>query len=111
MFLSGGKSLFIIVLILLNSFLPLFGEDVSADIPELQTDEEILIFHRPLRQYPASPPNHFQWHGEGEFPLTISGLDQELTRHYIDQYSTSGGLSWLTSVMERSKPYIAFIRQ
>jgi membrane-bound lytic murein transglycosylase D len=43
--------------------------------------------------------------------LTIGGLDQALTQRYINQYSSTGGLSWLRQVMERGAPYLAFIRR
>lgn len=86
---------------------PLFAEVTSIDIPELLNEE----INRPLRQIPTKLPVHFERHGEIRLPLTIDGIDEELTQHYIKQYSSPGGLSWLKSVMERSEPYIAFVRQ
>jgi membrane-bound lytic murein transglycosylase D len=38
-------------------------------------------------------------------------LEQELTRRYIKQYSSPGGLAWLRAVMKRAEPYIPFIRE
>ncbi|MDR0388337.1 MAG: transglycosylase SLT domain-containing protein [Treponema sp.] len=45
------------------------------------------------------------------FTPVIPGLDQPLTRRYIRQYSSPGGLSWLKQVMIRGEPYLAFIRR
>jgi membrane-bound lytic murein transglycosylase D len=41
----------------------------------------------------------------------IAGLDQSLTRRYLQQYSGNTGLAWLADAMERGGPYLAFIRQ
>jgi membrane-bound lytic murein transglycosylase D len=43
--------------------------------------------------------------------LTSSALEQELTRYYIRQYSTPGGLDWLNGVLKRGSVYIPFIRE
>ncbi len=83
----------------------------AADLPELPLDSEEAAVNRPVRQVPANIPVHFQWHGEGDVPLSIGGLDEALTQHYIKQYSSPGGINWLETVMERSGPYIGFIRQ
>jgi membrane-bound lytic murein transglycosylase D len=93
------KSLFVTALLFLSLMHLLFAENIN--------DRENI----PQRQVPARIPVHFQWHGESPLPLTIDGIDQELTQHYIRQYTTSGGLSWLKSVMDRGEPYIAFVRQ
>jgi membrane-bound lytic murein transglycosylase D len=42
---------------------------------------------------------------------SLTGLDQALTRRYLQQYSGSAGLAWLAGAMERGGPYLAFIRQ
>jgi membrane-bound lytic murein transglycosylase D len=88
---------------------PLFSQ--VSSIADTDVDTELLTLDRPVRQLPAKIPVHFQRHGETEVPLTIAGLDQPLTQHYIKQYSSPGGISWLKSVMERGEPYIAFVRQ
>jgi membrane-bound lytic murein transglycosylase D len=41
----------------------------------------------------------------------IPGLDQELTRYYLAQYSGGAGLAWLKAVMERASPYLGFVRE
>ncbi len=74
-------------------------------------ETEPFITNRPLRQIPSRTPVHFIRRGETDVPLTIEGIDRELTLHYIQEYSSPGGRSWLESVMKRSEPYIAFIRQ
>jgi membrane-bound lytic murein transglycosylase D len=38
-------------------------------------------------------------------------MDQALTLHYLDQYSSPAGLAWLKAVMERASPYLGFIRE
>jgi membrane-bound lytic murein transglycosylase D len=38
-------------------------------------------------------------------------LENPLTRRYIEQYSSPGGISWLSAAMERGEPYLAFIRK
>jgi membrane-bound lytic murein transglycosylase D len=43
--------------------------------------------------------------------LSVSGLDRELTRRYIAQYASPGGISWLNGIIRRGSPYIPFIRQ
>ena len=43
--------------------------------------------------------------------LTPASLKNPVTQQYIRQYSTPNGLSWLTAVMERGGPYLAFIRK
>ena len=47
----------------------------------------------------------------GSLLLNRSYMEHPLTRQYIRQYTTSGGLSWLFAVMERADPYLAFIRK
>jgi hypothetical protein len=39
----------------------------------------------------------------------IAGLDQDLTRRYLRQYSGNAGLAYLADAMERGGPYLAFI--
>jgi membrane-bound lytic murein transglycosylase D len=41
----------------------------------------------------------------------IPGLDQDLTRQYLDQYGSPAGLAWLRAVMDRAAPYLGFIRE
>jgi membrane-bound lytic murein transglycosylase D len=41
----------------------------------------------------------------------IAGLDQSLTRRYLQQYSGRAGLAYLAEAMERGGPYLAFIRR
>jgi membrane-bound lytic murein transglycosylase D len=41
----------------------------------------------------------------------MGGLDKELTRHYIAQYSSPGGIAWLNGIIRRGSPYIPFIRE
>jgi membrane-bound lytic murein transglycosylase D len=38
-------------------------------------------------------------------------MEHPLTQQYIRQYSNPGGLAWLSAVMNRGGPYLAFIRR
>jgi membrane-bound lytic murein transglycosylase D len=74
---------------------------------------------RPLRQQIFPPPERFTRQtaalpeppGADRKAGPIPGLDQDLTRYYLDQYSSPGGLAWLRGVMERASPYLGFIRE
>jgi membrane-bound lytic murein transglycosylase D len=82
--------------------------------PEAPEDGSALL-PRPLRKTPYRRPARLLSHGTGEdFPLPqkgIPGLDTALTRQYINQYSTPGGIAWLEAIMNRAGPYMAFIRK
>ena len=78
------------------------------------------IFSRPLRKQPdneaAGTIPSLLKNGEEKLYsksllLTREALENPLTGQYIRQYSGPGGLSWLSSVMERGGPYLAFIRK
>ncbi|MDR1566061.1 MAG: transglycosylase SLT domain-containing protein [Treponema sp.] len=43
--------------------------------------------------------------------LSRDFLEQPLTRYYIRQYSSPGGLEWLNAVMKQGEPYLGFIRR
>jgi membrane-bound lytic murein transglycosylase D len=85
----------------------------SAVVPRTQAASEAAPA-RPLRKrdYP---------HTSGLVPppaaaavppvLRIGGVDQELTRHYIAQYSSPGGITWLNGIIRRGSPYIPYIRE
>ncbi|MDR1058269.1 MAG: transglycosylase SLT domain-containing protein, partial [Treponema sp.] len=50
--------------------------------------------------------------GPGEFTLlSPEALDRPLTRRYIKQYSSAGGLAWLRAVLDRGAPYLPFIQR
>jgi membrane-bound lytic murein transglycosylase D len=65
---------------------------------------------RPLRQIRQTQPYAATPHKEAPQLLTLSGYDEPLTQKYIEQYTTKGGKSWLTTIIKRSEPYLAFIR-
>ncbi|MDR2211332.1 MAG: LysM peptidoglycan-binding domain-containing protein [Spirochaetaceae bacterium] len=65
---------------------------------------------RPLRQVKYVQPYASKPHGEAPVLLTLTGFDEALTQKYIEQYSTGVGRRWLTTVMQRSGPYLAFIQ-
>ncbi|MDR2020872.1 MAG: LysM peptidoglycan-binding domain-containing protein [Treponema sp.] len=66
---------------------------------------------RPLRQNRYAPASRFISPRAADHTLTIPGIDNPLTQKYIGQYSSPGGLAWLNTAMERSAPYIGFIRE
>jgi membrane-bound lytic murein transglycosylase D len=71
---------------------------------------------RPLRQLVFLKPERFTdfaalaWE-EMEARLSIPGLEEPLTQHYIKQYASAGGIAWLNAVMRRGAPYLGFIRR
>jgi membrane-bound lytic murein transglycosylase D len=85
------------------------------------TAKEDLAFEpplRPQRQIPqGSAPERFSRRARFASPdktgdaAAIAGLDQSLTRRYLQQYSGDSGLAYLAEAMERGGPYLAFIRQ
>jgi len=76
---------------------------------------------RPIRS--AAPDSsivasHFSAHTSdyifkpaGNSLLTERALEQPLTRHYIEQYSSTRGIATLNAVMERARIYMPFIRE
>ena len=47
-----------------------------------------------------------------DYPLlSAEALERELTLHYIKQYSSPGGISWLNGVLKRGSVYIPFIQE
>jgi len=43
--------------------------------------------------------------------LSLEALEQELTQYYIRQYTTPGGLAFLSTVLKRGSVYIPFIQE
>jgi membrane-bound lytic murein transglycosylase D len=82
-------------------------------------EKEGLAFEPPLRSQRrilhSGAPERFS--GQARAPdkageaAAIAGLDQSLTRRYLQQYSGDTGLAYLVESMERGGPYLAFIRQ
>jgi membrane-bound lytic murein transglycosylase D len=69
---------------------------------------------RPLRGQVFPKPERFSAvlpGKEEEGGLSIPGLEEALTRHYIEQYTSAGGIAWLNAVMRRGAPYLGFIRR
>jgi membrane-bound lytic murein transglycosylase D len=80
------------------------------------TETDTAFEGRPLRQVMPAGEDETERLPAGVVSGTgltfqIPGADQELTRHYIRQYTSTGGLSWLKQVMTRGEPYLAFIRR
>jgi len=111
-------------------------EYFAEESPNKPASIETPFFSRPLRRlkYPldtsfpsdtADPMDHPLYRGMlpptyledadrktvESLLLTQTALENSLTMQYIRQYSGPGGLSWLSNVMERADPYIAFIRK
>jgi membrane-bound lytic murein transglycosylase D len=94
------------------------GESAQPREAAVQPDrEEMVDPGRPLRRLVFPKPERFaesaalagkETEGGG---LSIPGLEETLTRHYIEQYSSPGGIAWLNAVMRRGAPYLGFIRR
>ncbi|MDR1363801.1 MAG: LysM peptidoglycan-binding domain-containing protein [Spirochaetaceae bacterium] len=71
-------------------------------------------FDRPLRRQQSSIPQRLerQQRDRTRFPAisSIYGMDNPLTESYIKRYSASSGLIWISSVMKKAEPYLAFVR-
>ena len=111
----------------------------EADLPaaiEQYSSAETPLYSRPLRTrqdadplnplVPTEPPVPTETAvstetaaasqtGGGKYPPSVlldpEALSSPLTQQYIQQYSSPGGRSWLSTVMERGGPYLAFIRR
>jgi len=71
---------------------------------------------RPLRTVkpepvPLSPAPGIRFLSPPSPLLTPSAINRELTRYYIAQYSSPGGIAWLKAVMEQGGLYLPFIRE
>ena len=97
------------------------GSIADAEAPMGQPYAEASLFPRPLRKLRDYPADSRNLHAPNEaasvkyLPRSTlfnqAALDKPLTQQYIRQYSGPGGISWLSAVMERGGPYLAFIRK
>jgi membrane-bound lytic murein transglycosylase D len=101
---------------LLAAFLVLFSVFLAAAL--FAESGEPSEPPRPLRQnrdasfpYPLSSTSRSPVRQPASRLLTESNLEKDLTRYYIKQYSSPGGLAWLKAIMDRGGPYLGFIRQ
>ena len=79
-----------------------------------QAVEEDTSFGRPLRKTaPDSPlPVPCSPLPASCFPiLTPDALEQQLTQHYIKQYTSPAGIAWLNAALKRGSIYIPFIQE
>ena len=67
---------------------------------------------RPLRSInPDSPvPSPYSLFPIPHSPFILESLDQPLTVHYINHYSSPSGIKWLNSVINNSKIYLPYIK-
>jgi membrane-bound lytic murein transglycosylase D len=72
---------------------------------------EEAVFDRPLRKTAYQNPGHFKHAVDRQVLPSISGIEKDLTQHYIRQFSSPSGIAWLEAVMKRGAPYLGFIRQ
>ena len=68
------------------------------------------IINHPVRQLRFIHPYAATPHGEAPVLLTLTGLEEELTQKYIEQFLSPNGRKMLAAVVERSGPYLSFIR-
>ncbi|MDR0718559.1 MAG: hypothetical protein LBF78_02910, partial [Treponema sp.] len=100
----------------LGIFLVLFGVFLTAAL--FAESGELPEVPRPLRRnreaslpYSPSSASRPPVTRPASELLTESNLEKDLTRYYIKQYSSPGGLAWLKAIMDRGTPYLGFIRQ
>jgi membrane-bound lytic murein transglycosylase D len=76
-----------------------------------------VVIDRPLRGVqpqdtsPFPPPNSSSVSPAPHSLLTASALEQPLTKRYIIEYSSPGGIAWLDSVINNGSLYLPFIRE
>ena len=113
------------ILVLLVCAVPLFaskeelpgnklsGPEAAGGAPgslsEQDAPEEPVILHS-LRQVRKPHPYADKPHKEHPVLLTLNGLDEPLTQKYIEQFQGKSGKRFLTMAVERSEPYLAFVR-
>ena len=100
---SGIRKGLILFLIFGINLLWAQGEE-GRPLRTVQPDPLSLMDHYSLLTANSSPliPNSSL--------LTPSVLEQPLTQYYITQYSSTGGIAWLSAVLERGNLYLPFIR-
>ncbi|MCL1929329.1 MAG: LysM peptidoglycan-binding domain-containing protein [Treponema sp.] len=105
----------VILLIFLLCIIPsfIFAEELVNYL--LDEFEHVTIIPdepvtRPLRQLRFNHPFASALHKEAPVLLTITGIDESLTQKFIDQFTTKGGKKFLASIVQRSGPYLTFIR-
>jgi len=69
---------------------------------EPQRNQSVSFITSHTVTYPPLPANSL---------ITDAALEQALTQHYIKQYSSTGGVALLNSVMERGNIYLPFIKE
>ena len=104
-----------IVFLLLAFAIPFFAASEELVSYILDEPESVNIsagepVTRPLRQLKYNNPYSAKPHMEVPPVFTLSGLEEPLTQKFIDQYTTAGGKKLLAAIVERSEPYITFIR-
>ena len=79
--------------------------------------------NRPLRSIPpdssisnaaTAAPSFLTTNSLSHSPLSLLSpeiLTQPLTTHYINQYSGSGGIKWLNSIISNSSIYLPFVKE
>ncbi|MDR0316778.1 MAG: transglycosylase SLT domain-containing protein [Treponema sp.] len=73
------------------------------------------VINRPLRNIrPEQAPlsvTHYPLPATLYPLLTSEALEQPLTKRYIAEYSSRGGIAWLNSVLQKGSLYLPFIRE
>jgi membrane-bound lytic murein transglycosylase D len=122
------KGFLLSILLLAGSAALLYASDAVPGVSESENLQALnLLPSRPLRSQRAPMPDHpvyrnaappFYSENRSGFPaappltlLSQDFLEQPLTRYYIRQYSSPGGLEWIKTVIKQGEPYLGFIRQ
>jgi membrane-bound lytic murein transglycosylase D len=105
------KTLFLI-LVCVVPFFAVAEELVSSLLDESEQAAIVAAesVDRPLRQSRFNNPYAGTAHRETPSRFTLSGFDEPLTQKFIGQYTTKRGIQLLAEIVERSGPYLAFIR-
>jgi membrane-bound lytic murein transglycosylase D len=84
------------------------AESDDAGGPSLTADRPLrnvrTYYALPSRRSPGPPPL------PANSLLSAVALEQPLTRRYIKEYSSAGGIAWLNAVMRRGSVYLPFIK-
>ena len=111
-----NETMKIAALLLLVCIIPAFGSaekqiGSQLDEPEQEKILPIPSITRPLRQKVIKHPYAGKPHREAPNLLTLSGLDEPLTQKFIEQFASKSGKNLLAAIVQRSGPYLAFIRK
>jgi len=101
------------------SLLPFLLFAISTAVLSAQTADgndapPTALNGRPLRTASTPPPASVSYSSSLLPPsslLTPEALNQPLTKYYIERYSSSGGITWLNSIINNGSIYLPFVKE